>query len=205
VTSDALYAAMPIPLQNLACTWAGYRRARSRFTPHFHRRLREWEALGPLVDRRGCSGSSRSGSPLLVDRARRFVPHYAKLGLPEPKRSASDPQGGIDAMLAGFPVLEKADYRRDPESFLASDLPPARLLKGKTSGTTGTALPLWYTSEALAEEYAAVWRLRKSVGVDLYAPTSRSGASCSSRWRSRSRPSGAPMPGAARPSSPSTT
>ena len=165
--SDALYAAMPIPLQNLACTFAGYRRARSRFTPHFHRRIREWEASGRSSTEQ-LLAIQQDRLFALVDRARRFVPHYAKLGLPEPKRSASDPQGGIDAMLAGFPILEKADYRRDPESFIASDIPPARLLKGKTSGTTGTALPLWYTSEALAEEYAAVWRLRRSVGVDLW-------------------------------------
>ena len=31
--------------------------------------------------------------------------------------------------------------------------------------TTGSALPLWYTREALAEEYAAVWRMRRACGV----------------------------------------
>jgi phenylacetate-CoA ligase len=38
-------------------------------------------------------------------------------------------------------------------------------MKGKTSGTTGSALPLWYTRETLAEDYATVWRQRRANGV----------------------------------------
>lgn len=165
---DGLYAAMPIPLQNLACTWAGYRRTKTRFTPHFHRRLREWQESG-RSSRERLLEIQQDRLHGLAARARRHVPHYAKLALPEPRREA-DPQRGIEGMLAAFPVLEKADYRAEPESFIAADIPPRRLLKGKTSGTTGTALPLWYTSEALAEEYAAVWRLRTSVGIGLFDP-----------------------------------
>ena len=136
--SDALYAAMPIALQNLACTWAGYQRARTRFTPHFHRRLGEWEASG-RSSMETLLAIQQARLVELVDRARRFVPHYAKLALPEPVADG-DPRRGIAAILARFPVLEKAEYRAAPESFLASDIPPARLLKGKTSGTTGSAL-----------------------------------------------------------------
>jgi phenylacetate-CoA ligase len=165
---SATYERLPIPLQNLACTWAGWRRARARFTPHFHRRLREWEESGRSSTER-LLAIQQERLALLVGRARRFVPHYSKLELPEPKL-APDPQRGIEAMLAGFPVLEKSAYRSAPESFIASDIAPERLIKGKTSGTTGSALPLWYTPEALAEEYVAVWRLRKSVGVELYDP-----------------------------------
>lgn len=165
---DALYAALPIPLQNLACTWAGWQRARARFTPHFHRRLAEWEASGHSSLERLLE-IQQERLIRLVERARRFVPHYAKLAIPEPRHD-SDPNRGIDTILAAFPVLEKADYRAAPESFIAGDIPRERLIKGKTSGTTGSALPLWYTPEALAEEYAAVWRLRRRVGVDLYAP-----------------------------------
>lgn len=166
--SDAVYAAMPIPLQNLACTFAGWRRARARFTPHFHRRLLEWEQSGRSSNERLLE-IQQARLAVLLGRARRYVPHYSKLALPEPKLDP-DPRRGIETMLAGIPVLEKADYRNAPESFIASDLTPDRLLEGKTSGTTGSALPLWYTSEALAEEYASVWRLRRSVGVDLHDP-----------------------------------
>ncbi|MEZ4334981.1 MAG: hypothetical protein R3F35_24750, partial [Myxococcota bacterium] len=138
---DALYAALPIPLQNLACTWAGWQRARARFSPHFHRRLAEWIESGRSSEARLLE-IQQQRLIQLVERARRFVPHYRKHAIPEPRHD-SDPNRGIDTILAAFPVLEKADYRAAPESFIAGDIPRERLIKGKTSGTTGSALPLW--------------------------------------------------------------
>ena len=46
MNGDALYARLPIPLQNVACTWAGWQRARARFTPHFHDCLARWSQSG---------------------------------------------------------------------------------------------------------------------------------------------------------------
>jgi phenylacetate-CoA ligase len=164
-----VYARLPIPLQNLACTWAGWRRARARFTPHFHRTLASWIDSG-----RSSTGALRAIQyarlKRAVARARRHVPYYAELDLPPPT-STEDAGDGIAEILSTLPVLEKGGYRAQPERFLATDLPRSRLVKGKTSGTTGTALPLWYTPEAIAEEYAAVWRLRRWKGIELYDPS----------------------------------
>jgi phenylacetate-CoA ligase len=170
VTSDAIYGSLPIALQNLACTWAGWRRARARFTPHFHRRLAAWTECGrSSVEELRRIQYERLHD--LVERALRHVPHYRALGLVAPPIDPSaDPGAGIAELLAMFPVLEKSVYRDDPESFIASNIPRHRLIRGKTSGTTGTALPLWYTPEALAEEYAAVWRLRRWLGIELFDP-----------------------------------
>jgi phenylacetate-CoA ligase len=92
------------------------------------------------------------------------VPHYRDLDLP-PAAAGSEPGVAIGETLASFPVLEKAEYRDAPQRFLAEDIPRNRLIRGRTSGTTGTALPLWYTAEALAEEYATIWRMRRREGV----------------------------------------
>jgi phenylacetate-coenzyme A ligase PaaK-like adenylate-forming protein len=73
-----------------------------------------------------------------------------------------------DALHPALPIfaqLDKRAYRDQPQAFIARDVARHRLYRGKTSGTTGTALPLWYTLEALAEEYAAVWRMRRVCGV----------------------------------------
>jgi phenylacetate-CoA ligase len=168
VNSDALYARLPVFAQDLACTWAGWQRSRARFNPHFHRALARWMETGES-SLEALQAIQQERLVTLVDRARRFVPHYAELGLSEPKPNV-DAARGIEEILSKFPVLEKAAYRDAPESFIASDIPAAKLIKGKTSGTTGSALPLWYTPEALAEEYAAVWRLRRRVGVGLRDP-----------------------------------
>lgn len=170
MNGEAVYAALPTPLQNLACTWAGWRRARARFTPYFHRTLEAWCASG-RSSTEALRAIQLERLRVLVDRARRFVPHYRALDLPAPETAPDDdPARGIERILAAFPVLEKSAYRADPERFLAEDVPARRLIKGKTSGTTGTALPLWYTPEALAEEYAAVWRLRRWLGIGLRDP-----------------------------------
>ncbi|MCP4907947.1 MAG: phenylacetate--CoA ligase family protein [bacterium] len=168
MNTNAIYAALPIPAQNIACTFAGWRRARSRFSPHFHETLDAWMQSGwSSIDELRRVQQARLVE--LANRSRVFVSHYSALSLPE-FAPDEDPEKGIAKILSAFPVLEKAVYRDDPRSFIASDIPSKRLIRGRTGGTTGSALPLWYTPEALAEEYATVWRLRRQVGIDLYDP-----------------------------------
>ncbi|HEX2484034.1 MAG TPA: hypothetical protein VHQ66_01965, partial [Myxococcota bacterium] len=163
---NRLYDALPVFAQNALCSYAGWQRARSRFTPYFERTLAAWEdsGRGPLER---LHALQRERLHVLVRRARAHVPYYRDL---PPPSDARDPLEAMTRTLAAIPPLEKSAYREQPEAFLAADVPPARLRKGKTSGTTGTALPLWYTPEALAEEYATVWRLRRASGVALGAP-----------------------------------
>ena len=161
--AEAVYAKLPVFGQNLACSWQGYRRERQRFGAHFHRMLGEWERTvdGPherLV------GIQRQRLDALVGRARSFAFHYRDLPAPS---SDPDDATALAETLAAIPVLEKATYRERAEDFLTSDIPQARLVRGRTSGTTGTALPLWYTPQALAEEFATFWRQRRDAGVKL--------------------------------------
>lgn len=163
-----LYEHLPIVAQNLACTYAGWRRARSRFGGHFQRALRSWErsAHSPVPALRALQ---RRRLETLVTQARAHVPYYRRLDLPPPS-SHPDPEEAIRRILGAMPTLDKTAYREDPGAFLAEDVPRSRLRRGKTSGTTGTALRLWYTPESLAEEYATVWRLRRACGAQLDDP-----------------------------------
>ncbi|MBW2288763.1 MAG: phenylacetate--CoA ligase family protein [Deltaproteobacteria bacterium] len=159
--SDAIYQRLPVFGQNLLCTIAGYKRYRSRFSPRFHAALAELEesAMGPLER---LYEIQRSRLDRLVTRARKHSPFYRDLPPPSDHR---DPEEALRRTLASLPILEKSQYRDRPEAFLADDIPANRLRRGKTSGTTGTALPLWYTLDTLAEEFATVWRLRRANGV----------------------------------------
>ena len=163
---DRIYPALPVFAQNLACSWAGFRRARMRFTPHFHRTLAAWEksAAAPLE---ALHAIQRERLFRLAERARRHVPYYRDL---PPPCDARDPGEAIARTLAAWPPLEKATYRNRCDEFIARDLPRESLIRGKTSGTTGTALPLWYTPEALAEEFASFWRQRRGFGVQISDP-----------------------------------
>ncbi len=161
-----LYERLPVPAQNLACTWAGWRRSRMRFTPHFHQRLAEWERTidGP-VER--LHEIQRARLDELIDHARANVPYYRDL--PEPSRD-EEARTAVHETLDAIPPLEKSTYREQTAALTARDIPPGRLLRGKTSGTTGTALPLLYTPEALAEEFASFWRGRRLFGARLDDP-----------------------------------
>jgi phenylacetate-CoA ligase len=163
---SGLYDALPVFAQNLACTWAGFRRSRQRFTPHFHRVLAELEQSVSMSQHELHALQWRRLRHLL-EHARREVPYYS--GLPEPV-DRPDPGTAIEQTLARIEPLEKQTYRDRAADFLARSRDPRKLIKGKTSGTTGTALPLWYTSEALAEEFATFWRGRRMAGADLPDP-----------------------------------
>ncbi|MBT37546.1 MAG: hypothetical protein QF890_11760 [Myxococcota bacterium] len=168
--SDTLYSAfyprLPILGQNWACTVGGWIRFRQRFSRHFRRTLEDWERSVKWSDER-LREVQRERLGQLVARARQHVPYYRDLAPPSEK---SDPEEAIREMLEAIPPLEKRAYRDQPEAFISRLIPRARLHAGQTSGTTGTALPLWYSPETLAEEYATVWRMRRRLGADIRDP-----------------------------------
>ena len=164
---QSLYARLPIFAQNLACSWAGWRRSRARFSRHFAETLKKWEqtVVGPHELLTGIQLDRLSRT---VERARSFSPAYRGIG--SVRGPGNDPEARIREILGALPILEKKTYAENPHSFVASDVPRKRILHGKTSGTTGTALRLFYTPEALAEEYATVWRMRRASGAKLGDP-----------------------------------
>ena len=163
---STLYSTLPIGVQSLACTADGYRRALGSFTPYFHQTLETWEErIDDPVDVQ----RERQWSLLahLIERAREHVPYYRFL---PPVVDTGDPQTSIEKTLAAIPPLEKAVYRARSRDFVARDVPARRLLQRSTSGTTGTALPVWHTPERIAEGLAAVWRQRRNFGVRIDDP-----------------------------------
>ncbi len=157
---------LPVFTQNLFVSMAGQQRFRNRFSDHFHATLEAWQKTidGPealLLE------IQRDRLLQLVARARQHSPFYKDL--PEPS-GAPDAREAIAETLASLPVLEKTTYRQNTEDIIARDIPARSLRRGMTSGTTGTALRLFYTRETEAEEYATVWRLREQLGVSLFDP-----------------------------------
>jgi phenylacetate-CoA ligase len=160
---NKLYDILPIVGQNAACTVAGIYRAYTRYSPKFHSRLAELERSidAPLEELHQLQWTRLEK---LVSRARKYVPHYHDL---PPPSSASEAEDAIRNTLEQIPFLTKETYRENAESFVAKDIRKRDILRGKTSGTTGTALPLYFSVRTLAEEYATVWRLRGFHGVGI--------------------------------------
>jgi len=158
--------ALPGPLRSPALTLAGWVIYRRRFNKHFFTTLLELErsVTGPLEV---LHGVQRRKLFAWIDRARHHVPFYRDLPPTSEKRDAL---AAIEETLASIPPLEKESYSANPRAFLSDDVPGHRLHRSRTSGTTGTALPLWHTQDTLAEEYATIWRMYRSYGVQLRDP-----------------------------------
>ncbi len=162
----SVYAMLPAGLQSLACTADGYRRSLASFTSYFHETL---EALEKRVHDPVDTQHQRQwhGLTQLIERAREHVPYYRFL---PPIIDTGDPATSIEKTLANIPPLEKAVYRARSRDFVCRDVPAGKLQQRSTSGTTGTALPVWHTSERIAEGHAAVWRQRRAFGVKIDDP-----------------------------------
>ena len=110
--NNAIYQKLPVFGQNLLCTVAGYWRYRSRFSPRFYEALAELEksAVWPLER---LHEIQRIRLDRLVTRAREHSPFYRNLPPPSDHRNSEE---AIHRTLLALPILEKSDYREQPET-----------------------------------------------------------------------------------------
>jgi phenylacetate-CoA ligase len=163
---SAIYNALPVGAQNLLCTVDGYRRHRQRFTKHFHEKLVLWEKTVNDTMEQHLERQWQSLKHMMLE-SRQRVPYYRFL--PDPIE-CSDPGESIRRTLKEIPPLEKSVYRARSRDFLTPDVHRWQYSERYTSGTTGTALRIFDSAERFSENYAAVWRQRRSFGVDLSDP-----------------------------------
>ncbi len=154
---DRIYLRLPIALQNLSCTFEGFRIQQKRYGAGFRRELAkaEWHA----------SRSHRQICELRDRRLRAFVRHCAvtvpyyrnlfrELGVrPEEIRDIDD--------LKAFPVLTKATVQERGNEFVSDMAKSYSCEEVHTSGTTGGGLHLLATREAIQEQWAIWWRYRR--------------------------------------------
>lgn len=164
----ALYERLPVPLQNVACSWQGYRESRIRFGAEFRRRL----ALLTEAERwsRGeIEAYQDEQIRALVRHAFERVPYYREV-MDALRLRPDDIRGRAD--LPKLPVTTKEAVRRHAPRMLATGVPPRRLIRRHTSGTTGKSLEFFSTPDSVAFQWAVWWRHRRRFGVepgDLHA------------------------------------
>ena len=141
--AEALYARLPIALQQAACAVEGWRIRRHRYGHHFFELLREAEQRAAWPEERLIEYRDRRLAAF-VARARKSVPHYREQGAAEP-----------------VALLEKEAVRENPLAFRADVRRAGQFRSVHTSGTTGAGLRFWATPEALQEQWAIWWRYRR--------------------------------------------
>ncbi|MEM7288007.1 MAG: hypothetical protein AAF480_16770, partial [Actinomycetota bacterium] len=154
--AGAAYRRLPPRARSVAATVRGAQLRRQRYGADLEQRVEqilEREHWRPEQWQRW--QDARLGE--LLERARHRVPAY---------RGYWDRAGGGWDRLENWPVLEKAELRRDARNYLADDVTPWRLVHDHTSGTTGASLDLWLQRETVRSWYAlAEARWRRWYGV----------------------------------------
>lgn len=162
VDPERLYQRLPIPLQNAACGWAGWRIERGRFGPAFPGVIADAEAR-----------TFWPGDEIAAYRDRhlhRFVQHLATTS---PFYRGRFADAGVDpseirglADLARLPTLTKQEVQDSYHELLSEAVPARERSIHHTSGTTGGGLRFATTNAALREQWAVWWRHWRSHGIE---------------------------------------
>jgi phenylacetate-CoA ligase len=157
----AVYDRLPIAAQELLVAAAGWRSHRARFGAPFRRvlhELRETDALDADGVRRDQERRLRE----MVAFAAATVPYYRELF----QHEGIDPAAirGLDD-LSRIPLLDKETVRARAVEFKSEAVPSREILPAHSSGSTGSALPLFHSREGLGWEYAVIWRQREWFGL----------------------------------------
>lgn len=160
---EQLIGAVPA-LGNLAATLHGWRLNRLRYGNEYHRCIQE------VLARDGWKLEQilryqEENLRHFIRHAVTHVPYYRelfrKLGLsPEEIKTVSN--------LQKIPTLEKSQVREDPIRFVDERLNPKSLICDRTTGTTGTPIKIFKTSEVIQRHYAYFdVRCRRLAGMDF--------------------------------------
>jgi phenylacetate-CoA ligase len=151
-----VYQRLPPALQSVTASAHGAYLRSWRYGPGTHQAVDE-----ALARERWSSGEWRQyqGERLaaILARAAESVPFYRQQW--ETRRRQGD--CASPAMLANWPILEKADVRAQARALVADDCRPRTMFHEQTSGTTGTPLDLWRSRATVRAWYAlseARWR-----------------------------------------------
>jgi phenylacetate-CoA ligase len=158
---EALYSHLPIPLQNLACSWYGRKEAKIRLGGEFEShlsRLLQSERWGREEIKAYQDEKVRD----LMRYAYDYVPFYRDR-MQQRKLKPGDFRGVSD--LPKLPVLTKEDVRSNREKLLSTAPPSSPLQLRYTSGTTGKSLELYVSRSAIAMQWAIWWRHRMRFGI----------------------------------------
>jgi len=161
--SVQLYQRLPLALQDLACSFAGWRIQRTRYNREFWSMLREYEEranwpVERIVDYRDARMRR------FIRHAAETVPYYRNLF----RREGLDPRDfTCFDDLVQLPILPKATVKNNLGEFESEAVPRDKRLAFHTSGTTGGGLRFESTLEGSQEQWAVWWRYRRRLGITL--------------------------------------
>lgn len=157
---QATYERFPVPARHILASTRGWLLARERYsagTLRIVNNLREHERWDPAQMR----AFQLRTLQMTLDLARETVPFYRRYPAVE-IRSLDD--------LRRLPVIEREAVRRNQEELVSGAVPPSRIIRVGTTGTTGGNLQVAYTEDIARVNWAFLLRQREWAGVSPRAP-----------------------------------
>ena len=160
---EKIYYRLPVVLQNCIFSLYGVNLSRKRYNHFFYEHLNqlkksEWWSQQKIKDYQ--DNKIRK----IVNHAYKTVPFYHKLY----------DEYGVDINsvntaedLQKLPILTKDIVRANQHKMVSSIFSKKYLIKGLTSGTTGTPLTIYQTPQGLAHQWAIWWRHKARFGLHI--------------------------------------
>ncbi len=162
-TLEKIYLKSPIAVQNLFCTLHGLREYPIRYKGKFEIILKwlkesQWWSEDQLIEYQ--KNKLHNILKIAYDQIPFYKKRFSDAGLkPEDIKSIED--------FKKFPLLTKEDVFAAGESIINPKYKKPKLVAGHTSGTTGSALHLFYTKECVQFQWAVWLRHRARFGIKL--------------------------------------
>lgn len=156
-----IYKHMPIWLQNKLVSFQGRKLEKLRYGNGFDKQLEhaiesdKWSAEQILHYK-------EENIARIISYAYEHVPFYKKHF---DKHDVSPKDFTCIADLEKFPILTKEDIRANIDCMISDEFDVKKLTKYHTSGSTGTALDFYWTTENSNCYWAMVWRGRRRFGI----------------------------------------
>jgi phenylacetate-CoA ligase len=160
---ENIYNQSPVFLQNFFCTMYGFKEKRKRYGDYFKRKLDELEK-SQWLSAEEIEEYQNKQLQKIINHAYYTVPYYREC-LDNLKIKPSDIRSKAD--LSKLPILTKDQVRKNLDKLISSNYPKNRMIKMKTSGTSGKSLELYHTLEQIQFQWAVWWRHRRRFGINI--------------------------------------
>lgn len=159
---DKIYQNSPGIIQNIFVTGYGLKIYRREYGRKFREALeqfekRQWLSPAEIIE------YQNERLHILIKHAYDNVPYYNKV-MSSRKLKPTD-INTVDDLLK-LPVLNREDIRVHHKELIARNYKPSQLIKGYTSGTTGSPLELIWDNQICLHKTVVDWRQKRIAGIN---------------------------------------
>ncbi len=158
---QSIYTILTPSLQNLLCTYYGYRSKRIRFSKNFYKYLEQLHESQYWSETQIVEYQNEKIRDLM-NYVYTYVPYYTELF----KKLKLHPTyfKTVDD-LQKLPVMSKETVRDNQDRLLSTEFRKMSLQKSTTGGTTGSKLEIYRPYSAVSYQWAVWWRHRNRYGI----------------------------------------